>query len=67
MTLMGNTANVYAPGESGTQGLPPSRYQNVNILGRYNLQSLGSVNIWVGAAGLIAAIWIVHNLLGSKR
>lgn len=67
MTLMGNTADVYAPGEQGTQGLPPSRFQNVNLLGRYNLQGLASTNVWLGAAGVVVVLWLTRKYLGGGR
>lgn len=68
MTLMGGTANQYAPGESG---VPPAlgqpQYQNVNFLGRYNLQGLTSPNVLIGIAGVVVVLWLTRRYLGGKR
>lgn len=67
MTLMGGTANVYAPGESGTQGLPQPQMTNVNWLGRYHLDRIKNINLWLGLAGLAVVAWLVHTYGGGKR
>jgi hypothetical protein len=60
-------ANVYAPGESGTQGLPGSQGQNMTPQGRYDLSNLQGPNLVVGLLGLLVVAWLAHRYLGIGK
>jgi hypothetical protein len=57
------SASTYAPGEPGDQGLPPSQFQNMDVLGRWrgDLDRLGSTNVVVGMVGLLVLAFLWHR------
>ena len=60
--MLFSAANVYAPGEAGTPpSLGQSGYQDMSLLGRYNLGGLQPPNWLIGVLGLLVIAWAWHR------
>lgn len=58
--MLFDASTVYAPGQPrGDVGY--SEYQNVNVLGRYDLSKLRAPNILIGVAVLAGLAYYLHR------
>ena len=64
--MLFEAAGTYAPGEPGTQELPPPQGQNVWELGKYHLARIKPANVWVGLIGLLVLAYLVHRHGGRR-
>lgn len=58
--MLFDASTTYAPGQPRGDA-PYSNYQNVNILGRYDLTALKSPNILIGLGVLVAVAYFLHR------
>lgn len=63
--MLFEASTVYAPDQPHGDA-PYSRYQNVNVLGRYHLGKLSAPNIVIGLAVLLALAYYLHRR-GRRR
>ena len=61
--MLFNASPTYAPGQPHGDVSGSSGGQNVDVFGRYNLAGLGGANLWVGVAGLLVLLWLIHRQL----
>lgn len=59
--MLFNASTVYAPGEPHGDVPARSGYQDTTILGRFHLDQVGSINLWIGIGGLLLIAYLVHR------